>query len=423
MMNRAIRSLALGRLCRLGRTVPGRRSNAGAFLWIVSAALAAAANSLAAPLIVSQPLSQSVVAGTDVQLSIQAVSATNLVLDYQWTKNGLALTGATNSTLIIAAPQVTDTGTYRVSARDATGATQSQAARLWVRSDIHTATPLPLTGWNADVVSENASSTLSTTFDGAGASWFEANLQGHADGLPQSRQFTSEITTNVLYQLQPYNQPNVLLLRGSDTNALNLVNPALIERLYLAVSGGSGTSSLTLHLEFEDGSQSPPLRVVVPDWFNGGGFNDNLDTHPFRAVQGLARNNSNGAAFSYEAGGANDLGFGLYENSYDLRALGLNQKRITGLIFTKPRGSLTAGVFAVSAFQAAPQLQNPRLGADGLFTFDLIAPVGSKFAIESSDDLAAWRLEFSTTANAESTEVSLPLATGATKRCFRAVLR
>jgi hypothetical protein len=249
----------------------------------------------AAPQIIRQPLSQSLLAGDVVELLVAATSPTNLPMTYQWTKNGLVVTNATNSVLWITNATVADSGTFRVGVGNATGMTQSQAARVWIGSRVHSATPLALSGWNADVVSENSPQPYAQSFDNAGACWFEEGLQAHGDGLPHSREFTSELSTNVLYRLQPYNQSNVLFLQASQTAILTLLQPALVERLYLAVSGGLGTSSVTLSLEFADGSQSPALNVLVPDWFNGqNGFTGNLDTRPFRTVEGLARNDTAG---------------------------------------------------------------------------------------------------------------------------------
>ena len=72
----------------------------------------------------------------------------------------------------------------------------------------------------------------------------------------------------------------------------------------------------------------------------------------------------------------------------------LSDKRIARLNFTKPAGSSTVGIFAVSAFQAAPQLINPRLGTGGWLEFDLIHLSRRRCGIESSDDLTSWQLEF-----------------------------
>ena len=52
------------------------------------------------PVILTQPQSQRVVVGTDVNLSVEAAGVGNL--SYQWYFNGNALAGATASVLVLA---------------------------------------------------------------------------------------------------------------------------------------------------------------------------------------------------------------------------------------------------------------------------------------------------------------------------------
>lgn len=54
-------------------------------------------------------------------------------LSYQWQRNGVDLTAATNRTLAISEARRTDSGSYRVRVTDATGSTPSAAAKLLVR--------------------------------------------------------------------------------------------------------------------------------------------------------------------------------------------------------------------------------------------------------------------------------------------------
>ena len=56
------------------------------------------------------------------------------------------------------------------------------------------AIPIPLIGFNEDVVSENSPTPFARGFDVSSgvAAWFEAGLGGHMDGLPPSRSFVSD---------------------------------------------------------------------------------------------------------------------------------------------------------------------------------------------------------------------------------------
>src|SRR6185295_13204505 len=62
------------------------------------------------PVITTQPVSQTVIAGSDVSFSI--VASGTPPLTYQWKKNGVNIAGATTTTLSLANVQVEDSGAY-----------------------------------------------------------------------------------------------------------------------------------------------------------------------------------------------------------------------------------------------------------------------------------------------------------------------
>src|SRR5436190_5485324 len=148
------------------------------------------------------------------------------------------------------------------------------------------ATPLALSGWNADVVLENSPSRSAAFFDMNYAEWFEAGLGGHHDGLPASRQFLSSVTPGVLFELQGYDGPNVLQLSATNqTNSLNLTQTAPFRRLYILAASGNGGGMGTLILAFTDGTVSMRMPFYAPDWWDG--TRDPAPTRP--ALKGLAR--------------------------------------------------------------------------------------------------------------------------------------
>ena len=81
------------------------------------------------PVIVQQPASQSVAAGTDVAFG---VVATGNLLRYQWRLNGLNILGATGNTLGIPNAQPTNAGDYSVTVYNAAGVVNSDSAKLTV---------------------------------------------------------------------------------------------------------------------------------------------------------------------------------------------------------------------------------------------------------------------------------------------------
>jgi hypothetical protein len=83
-----------------------------------------------APNIVAEPQAQLVEAGESAIFVVNAAGTPPLF--YQWRRDGLAMLGATNATLIISNAQLTDTGAYTVIVSNSVGTATSSAANLTV---------------------------------------------------------------------------------------------------------------------------------------------------------------------------------------------------------------------------------------------------------------------------------------------------
>jgi len=224
------------------------------------------------------------------------------------------------------------------------------AGRLQVNASDAVFRPIVLTGWNTDVVFENATSSAATSFDHPDQrpsdyplyAWFESGLQDHTDGLPASRRFASAANTNVLFELQPYTTNNVLLLtEAKPAGKLVLVEPSAYRCLFILAAAGGGESTVNLQLHFSDGTNSEPIACQVPDWWTAA--ESRLSRTP--AISGLGRSNGK-QGFEYEDHG--DDAFGLYQSKIDLTTLGLHGKTIQSISFKKVSGGATAGIFAIS---------------------------------------------------------------------------
>ena len=210
--------------------------------------------------------------------------------------------------------------------------------------------PVALTGWNRDVVFENTASPTAMSFDllkerqpdSPLYAWFESGLEGNTDGLPASRRFASAADTNLLFELQPYTNKNVLLLTAAKPSGkLVLVEPSAYRALFILAAAGGGDTAATLQLHFSDGKDSEPIACPVPDWWTGS--ESKLTRTP--AISGLGRSNGT-QGFAYEDHG--DDAFGLYQIRVDLRSLGLDKKTVESISFKKGGGDATAGIFAIS---------------------------------------------------------------------------
>ena len=104
-----------------------RITGAGGSIDSVPATLSVAAPGVIT--IILQPASKTVTAGQSVTFSA-AASGTGLT--YQWLKNGVALGGATETSMTISAAQIADAGNYRVRITGADGTVDSASATLTV---------------------------------------------------------------------------------------------------------------------------------------------------------------------------------------------------------------------------------------------------------------------------------------------------
>jgi sugar lactone lactonase YvrE len=84
----------------------------------------------AGPAITAQPQSQTVTVSSNVQFSVLASGKP--VPTYQWSFNGVAISGATSSTLSLTNVQLSHAGTYTVTVANASGSATSNAATLAV---------------------------------------------------------------------------------------------------------------------------------------------------------------------------------------------------------------------------------------------------------------------------------------------------
>ena len=85
---------------------------------------------LTAPTFTTHPANVSVVAGQNATFT--ATAAASGTIAYQWSKDGVTLSGATSSTLIVPSTTAASAGVYRVSATNTAGTTVSQPATLTV---------------------------------------------------------------------------------------------------------------------------------------------------------------------------------------------------------------------------------------------------------------------------------------------------
>lgn len=137
--------------------------------------------------------------------------------------------------------------------------------------------PVPLTGFNHDVVAETGTSSLTTTtsaLDGVTVSnkvmytaAFRLLNLFDGGGIPDNGTITDAAGT---YQLAPYNSSNALIVQRSQNADLSLITPAKFTVIRVLCFATEGTSPVNVNLFFTDGSTTTALtNYALGDWFNG----------------------------------------------------------------------------------------------------------------------------------------------------------
>jgi hypothetical protein len=298
--------------------------------------------------------------------------------------------------------------------------------------------PIAVTGFNADVVVENAAIGGNTynyadTFDPVypflappgPICFYESglvaqDLYGGAAvlGLPTNGLFTSLVDNATTFQFAPYDSANVLYLTlASNSGSLALNSPAAYKSLSVLAASAQGGGNGTLVIHFADGTINSALV------FNAANY---LVTNT--AGSGAAITN-----FGMLATGAdNEFGsldntFGvfpcLYQTSINLQSLGLHTKQIASVTFTMPGGANTnmvTGIFALSGTESPfpiitsqPQSVAVAGGANAAFS------VGAAGAATLSYQ---WHLNGSSLTGAQSNTLNLAGAGAANAGSYQVVI-
>lgn len=136
--------------------------------------------------------------------------------------------------------------------------------------------PVPVTGFNHDVVAETGTSSLTTTtmaLDAVPASnrvmytnTFRITNAFGGGGLPDNGTITDAAGS---YQLNSYSANNALLLQRTQTGDLNLTTPAKFSTIRVLGFTTEGTSLINVTLHFTDASTTNALvNYALADWFN-----------------------------------------------------------------------------------------------------------------------------------------------------------
>lgn len=176
----------------------------------------------------------------------------------------------------------------------------------WQPLFAQTFVPIPVTGFNADIVAEAGNSALaatSTVIDGSNHvihTTAFATANGVSGGITPTGNFVNGTktwqmaafnTNNALYMSLPANAvPNAV-----GVGTFTLTTPGVYSKLSLLGFSTEGTSTVSVLLTFTDGTTSNAGTISIKDWFNGTpavvtGYGRITRTNAPMTVDGLSTN-------------------------------------------------------------------------------------------------------------------------------------
>lgn len=225
------------------------------------------------PTITAQPASRTAVVGQSTSLSVAALG--NPTPSFQWQRNGAALAGATGATLVFAAAQSGDTGTYTVVVTNSSGSVASAAATLTINGlnvPAFTTQPAAQTIAASSTVVFSAAATGTPVYqwlrDGvplAGATNRLLLLQRAGPGEAGTYSVTASNGSGTTLS----NPAVLIVLAGDAANPGRLVNLSILTTVTAAdpmftvgtVIGGAGTAGTKALLVRAAGPSLTPLGV------------------------------------------------------------------------------------------------------------------------------------------------------------------
>jgi hypothetical protein len=207
-----------------------------------------------------------------------------------------------------------------------------------------TVSPVTVTGFTADVIANGSTFAGSVTADVDGSSYYFLNQSFTAFGtptyyLPNSGLISSAASVLVSFQLADASANNSLRLAATNASGtLTLSTPQSAGVVYLLATSGSGAATISVTVNFSDGTTQTNTGITVPDWYGGTGY----------AVQGIGRVNGTGLVLDNAGGTTNPR---LYQVSMPVN--GPNYaKLISSITVTRTSTAGYVQVMAVSMMNA-----------------------------------------------------------------------
>ena len=210
------------------------------------------------PTIATQPTSQSATVGGSVTLSVSANGSAPF--NYQWRKDGAAISGATNGTLTLSSVQSADAGSYTVVVTNSAGSATSTAATLTVNIVATISTP---------PVSRTVDAGTTTTFTVVATGAAPFSYQWRKDGTAISGATNGTLTLSSVQSTDAGNYTVVITnSAGSTTSsaatlAVTIPNPGRLINLSVLAPLTTAGDTFTLGYVVNGASTTNTKPLVI----------------------------------------------------------------------------------------------------------------------------------------------------------------
>ncbi len=128
--------------------------------------------------------------------------------------------------------------------------------------------PSEFTGWKHDVIAEATPSNEFTTKYLDKEGWVLYTTAVKEEGAVAGDDRTIVTANGTEFALEPYDAPNALRIEAYDAPVeLTAVNPDFCETLHILAISANGESNVAVTIGYEDGSESDPETITIPDWY------------------------------------------------------------------------------------------------------------------------------------------------------------
>ncbi|MFN1216614.1 T9SS type A sorting domain-containing protein [Chryseobacterium kwangjuense] len=273
--------------------------------------------------------------------------------------------------------------------------------------------PLPVqSGYTADVIANGVGSSMTSTtqdVDGVSFAFVARDFQLTSSstpltyGLPANGTINSVVasTPGLSFQLGDLSGNNSLRIAsnaaGSNSGTLSFANPVPAFKIYMLSTGGSGTCTVNVTVNFTDNTTQLFSGVSISDWYGGSSY----------AIQGIGRINRTNNVLE-----PNSTNPRLYQSALNLDVAN-HTKPIQSVTVEKVSGTGIANVFAFSA-DAYTDCVAPTLQPVGTLTSN---SAQVSWALPGSVQAASYDIYYSTT-NTAPTAGTTPNHPGVTGTSF-----